>query len=74
MRGKRIRFASLGLPLAFHTPSLPCASVPRRRALLNWLALRMSVAPTALLLRLCCGRSDDISGGSMSFAAENMAL
>lgn len=31
-RGKRIRFASLGLPLVFHAPSLSCASVPRRRA------------------------------------------
>lgn len=63
MRGKRIRFASLGLPLAFHAPSLPCAFVPRRRALLNWLALRMRVTPTAPLPRLCCGRSDGISGG-----------
>lgn len=63
MRGKRIRFASLGLPLAFHAPSLPCAFVPRRRALLNWLALRMRVTPTAPLPRLCCGRSDGIGGG-----------
>lgn len=62
-RGKRIRFASLGLPLAFHAPSLPCAFVPRRRALLNWLALRMRVTPTAPLPRLCCGRSDGIGGG-----------
>lgn len=62
-RGKRIRFASLGLPLGFHAPSLPCAFVPRRRALLNWLALRMRVTPTAPLPRLCCGRSDGIGGG-----------
>lgn len=66
MRGKRIRFASLGLPLAFHAPSLPCAFVPRRRALLNWLALCMRVTPTAPLPRLCCGRSDGIGGGATS--------
>lgn len=66
MRGKRIRFASLGLPLAFHAPSLPCAFVPRRRALLNWLALRMRVTPTAPLPRLCCGRSDGIGVGYLT--------
>lgn len=42
---------------------LLCASVSRRRALLNWLALRMRVTPTAPLPRLCCGRSDGIGGG-----------
>lgn len=63
-RGKCIRLASLGMSrLAFHAPSLPCAFVPRRRALLNWLALRMRVTPTAPLPRLCCGRSDGIGGG-----------
>ena len=66
MRGKRIRFASLGLPLAFHAPSSPCAFVPRRRALLNWLALCMRVTPTAPLPRLCCGRSEGIGGGATS--------
>lgn len=54
------------LPLAFHAPSLPCAFVPRRRALLNWLALCMRVTPTAPLPRLCCGRSDGIGGGATS--------
>ena len=54
-RGEGCRRSACGS----RTPPL-CA---RRRALLNWLALRMRVTPTAPLPRLCCGRSDGIGGG-----------